>query len=108
MTTVHEITAKSQLDMLMADNENKLIVIDFYATWCGPCKQVMPLLPQLAAKFADNVVFVKVDVDESDDMSEEYQVSAMPTFVFIKDGLKVDTYTGTEEDTITSLIEKYV
>ncbi|KAL3337022.1 hypothetical protein AABB24_029606 [Solanum stoloniferum] len=61
-------------------NTNKLVVIDFTATWCGPCKYMEPILNDFAAKYID-VEFVKIDVDGLDDVAQEYGVQAMPTFV---------------------------
>ena len=63
-------------------------MIDFFATWCGPCKMIAPKLEQMD-KDMDNVVFLKVDVDEAEDVAQEYNISAMPTFVFLKNGQKV-------------------
>merc|ERR1712224_793749 len=64
---------------------SKLVVVDFHATWCGPCKMIAPHIVEMDGKM-DNVVFLKVDVDEAEDVAAEYNISAMPTFVFIKDG----------------------
>lgn len=63
-------------------------VIDFYATWCGPCKAVAPKVGELSEKY-ENVRFVQVDVDQMGQVAQEYNVSAMPTFVFLKDGKEV-------------------
>lgn len=63
----------------------KLVVIDFHATWCGPCKVIGPKFEELAA-IHDSVVFVKVDVDECEDIATEYDISSMPTFKFVKNG----------------------
>merc|ERR1712083_1285165 len=59
------------------------VVVDFHATWCGPCKMIAPHLEEMD-KTMDDVVFLKVDVDECEDIAEEYKVTAMPTFVFLK------------------------
>lgn len=64
---------------------SKLSVVDFYATWCGPCKAMAPHLSKLVNEYPD-VGFYKVDVDESPDIAQHCQVSAMPTFVFAKNG----------------------
>ncbi|QLQ81281.1 hypothetical protein HG537_0F00420 [Torulaspora globosa] len=64
---------------------SKLSVVDFYATWCGPCKAMAPHLSKLVDEYPD-VGFYKVDVDESPDIAAQCQVSAMPTFVFAKNG----------------------
>ena len=66
----------------------KLVVIDFFATWCGPCKMISPKIEAMAGEMS-NVVFIKVDVDEAEDVAQEYNISAMPTFVFLKNGQKV-------------------
>ena len=66
----------------------KLVVIDFFATWCGPCKMISPKIEAMAGEMS-NVVFLKVDVDEAEDVAQEYNISAMPTFVFLKNGQKV-------------------
>ena len=64
------------------------MVIDFYATWCGPCKMIAPQIEEMSNTM-DNIVFLKVDVDEAEDVAQEYNITAMPTFLFIKNGSKV-------------------
>lgn len=72
-----------------------LTVIDFYAVWCGPCKAMTPVLEKFASDFAaEGVKFGKVDVDQAQDVAREYNVTGMPTFVLLKDGLKVDKVVG--------------
>lgn len=68
-----------------AIKNEKLSVVDFYATWCGPCKAMAPHLSKLVQEYPD-VSFYKVDVDESGDVAQHCGVSAMPTFVFAKSG----------------------
>ncbi|KAJ3674683.1 hypothetical protein LUZ60_005299 [Juncus effusus] len=89
-----------------AKASNKGVVIDFTATWCGPCRFIGPIFDQLSEKFT-NVVFLKVDVDDRADVAKEYTVEAMPSFVFLKDGAEVDRLVGADktglETKITSL-----
>lgn len=59
----------------------KLTVIDFYATWCGPCKAMAPIVEKMKAKFP-NVEFKKIDIDQEQELAMQYQVDAVPTFVF--------------------------
>ena len=66
----------------------KLVVIDFFAEWCGPCKMIAPKIEEMAAQMS-NVVFLKVDVDEAEDAAQEYNIQAMPTFLLIKNNQKV-------------------
>ncbi|KAJ5223520.1 Thioredoxin [Penicillium chermesinum] len=63
-------------------------VIDFYATWCGPCKAVAPKVGELSEKY-QNVRFIQVDVDKMRGVAQQFGVTAMPTFVFLKDGQEV-------------------
>uniref|UniRef100_A0A674J6R3 Thioredoxin domain-containing protein n=1 Tax=Terrapene triunguis TaxID=2587831 RepID=A0A674J6R3_9SAUR len=67
---------------------DKLVVVDFSATWCGPCKMIKPFFHSLCEKFPD-VVFLEVDVDDAQDVALECAVQCMPTFQFYKQGNKV-------------------
>lgn len=71
------------------------VVIDFFATWCGPCKKIAPAFEQLATVYP-SIVFLKVDVDESGELVDKYSVQAMPTFVFLKDGVVVKRIEGAD------------
>ena len=71
------------------------VVIDFFATWCGPCKRIAPTYEKLADALP-NIVFLKVDVDESPDLVNQYDISAMPTFVFLKDGKEIKRVEGAD------------
>lgn len=69
------------------------VLVDFYATWCGPCRMVTPILEDLAGKL-DKISFVKVDIDESPDVAEKYAVAGVPTLVLFKNGDEVDRKVG--------------
>jgi thioredoxin 1 len=73
------------------------VVIDFYATWCGPCKRIAPTYEKLSEAFT-SVAFLKVDVDESPELVNTFDISAMPTFVFLKDGKVVKRVEGADLD----------
>ncbi|CAG5131128.1 unnamed protein product [Candidula unifasciata] len=81
----------------------RLTVVDFYATWCGPCKAIAPVIESWAAEFRD-VVFVKVDVDEHPEIAQEYMISAMPTFVLIKNSVTLDVIVGAFEEKLRETI----
>ena len=93
---------KSQLEKA-GDN---LVVVDFFATWCGPCKMIAPKLEELS-KEMENVIFLKVDVDECEDIASEYGISSMPTFVFIKNSKVLETFSGANYDKLKSTIQKH-
>merc|ERR1712023_434740 len=72
-------------DKALADAGDKLVVVDFTATWCGPCQRIAPVFQKLAEEMPD-VVFVKVDVDENEETAGECGIQAMPTFQYYKNG----------------------
>ena len=76
----------------IAKEAEKLVVIDFNATWCGPCRQFAPTFDKVAEEYADRAVFYSVDVDDHNDLAAQYNVQSIPMVVYLKpDG----TYTST-------------
>lgn len=65
---------------------SKPVVIDIYATWCGPCQQMKPIFEQLSQEMGDAYKFASINVDEARDLAIQYGVTSIPTFVFVKDG----------------------
>ncbi len=68
----------------------KPVVIDFWATWCGPCMRMSPIVDELAEQFGDEVVIGKYNVDEEGDLSTKYRIMSIPTILFFKNGEKTD------------------
>ncbi|MCD8151642.1 MAG: thioredoxin [Clostridiales bacterium] len=82
MSTIH-ITADNFNEEVM--NSDKPVLLDFWATWCGPCRMVGPVLEEIAAERSD-IKVGKVNVDEEPELAKEFQVSSIPMLVVIKDG----------------------
>jgi thioredoxin 1 len=80
-------------EFMEAINDDRLVVVDFYAQWCGPCKVIAPVVERLAVEYKDNAVFYKVDVDEAD-REITVKVSAMPTFIFYRKGEQITLFQG--------------
>eukprot|EP01082_Thalassiosira_pseudonana_P008212 g7358.t1 g7358 contig24:427857-428389(-) len=80
---------------LMEESKSKLVVVDFTASWCGPCQMIAPHFQAMADE-NPNVTFVKVDVDAMDKIAQMCGVRAMPTFQFFKGGEKVDEMCGAD------------
>lgn len=76
---------QNDLKKRLEDAGEALVVIDFFATWCGPCKIIAPQFEELSKQHS-SIIFLKVDVDENDEIAATYEVSSMPTFIFIKKG----------------------
>lgn len=83
---------------ILKAQDGKVKIVDFYATWCGPCKAIAPMIEKWSTnQYADaNVDFFKVDVDAVGDVARAQEVSAMPTFIIFKDGQRVDQVIGAD------------
>ena len=79
-------------------------VIDFYANWCAPCKRIAPAFEELSGTFK-NVTFLKVNVDDSPDLTELFDVHAMPTFLFLVNGKIVQTVEGADLNRIIDILQ---
>ncbi|MBE6455109.1 MAG: thioredoxin [Alphaproteobacteria bacterium] len=78
---------------------DKPVVVDFFATWCGPCRQMLPIMDELSQEYADKVKIVKMDVDEAPHTPELYNIQSIPAFLMFKNGELVDKKTGAQTKT---------
>ncbi|GMH58199.1 hypothetical protein TL16_g02555 [Triparma laevis f. inornata] len=99
---VQMIATKAEFDEIVAGD--KLVVVDFTASWCGPCQMIAPIFAQLAETYGD-VVFVKVDVDVNEETAAACEISAMPTFQYYKGGAKVDELVGASKEGLEGKIK---
>lgn len=88
---VTTITSVAQFDKTVADNET--VFVDFYADWCGPCKQLSPVIHALATEYP-NITFVKVNIDNVRALADRYSIRSIPTLLFFKDGKQVRRESG--------------
>ncbi|KAM1163955.1 hypothetical protein ACFX13_023956 [Malus domestica] len=105
VTSFHS-SARWQLHLNSHKESSQLLVIDFSASWCGPCRFIEPAIHAMAAKFTD-VQFAKIDVDELSEVAQEFGVQGMPTFVLLKKGKEVDRVIGAKKDELEKKVEKY-
>ncbi len=88
MTEFNDQTAREAIE------SGKPVVIDFWATWCGPCIKLGPVVEELAEKYGDKVIFGKVNIDDNDEIASENRVRNIPTVLFFKDGAVVERSVG--------------
>lgn len=101
------VESKEDFEKKLEEAGDKLVVVDFFATWCGPCKMVEPFLKQQSEILKDIVIFLKVDVDENEEITQEYEIACMPTFLFIKNKTKLDEISGANEESIKEMLDKH-
>ncbi|TDG43256.1 hypothetical protein AWZ03_010313 [Drosophila navojoa] len=87
-------------------SDRKLVVLDFYATWCGPCQEMDSVVKSLARKYGSRVDIMKINVDRFEELMDMYNVRSMPTFVFIKNNRKMSRMTGADEHKLKQMIYK--
>ena len=88
------------------ENEGKAIVIDFTATWCGPCQNIAPKFKEFASVYR-NAIFVKCDVDDCDETAAKFRVKCMPTFKIIKNGKQLGEVQGADPAALEAAIKKH-
>ena len=106
-SNVSYIQSWIEFEELINSPSNKLVVVDFTAKWCGPCKHISPVLDQMASSntyVSNHVMFVKVDVDDAQEISRRCQIQSMPTFQFYKKGRLVQKFSGADVAKLKSVL----
>ena len=104
-TELHHVNDKNfSTDVLQADLP---VLVDFWATWCGPCRSISPIIEELAKEFSGRVRIAKLNVDENPATPSQYGVRGIPTLILFKDGKIVDQLTGAHPKTrLVALLDK--
>ena len=105
---LYTIKSNADFEKKLNDAGQKLVLLDFYATWCGPCKEMDPVMKALSKQHSSNIMILKVNVDKFEELSDYYKVRSMPTFVFIKNKKKVGGFAGADEDSLKRKISKLI
>ena len=102
---VKELTSESfEQEVLQSDIP---VVVDFWAPWCGPCKAMAPIFDEVSQSFEGKVKFAKVNVDENQELAQQYGVMSIPTLAVFKNGEKADTWVGMhEKDQLKQKVEQ--
>lgn len=104
--SVIEISNDQEFSVQLRDAGARLVVVDFFAVWCGPCNQIAPFVKQLSTKYP-GAVFLKVDVEKCEEVARTYRVTAMPTFVFIKNAQELERIRGADKVQLEDKVKRY-
>ncbi|KAI9570305.1 thioredoxin-domain-containing protein [Boletus coccyginus] len=103
--SVTHVKSVSHLNGVLSDS-NKLTVIDFHATWCGPCHVIAPTFEALANQYP-SVNFIKCDVDAARDVASTYRVSVMPTFIFLQGSKQIHMIRGADKTGLQDAVKRF-
>lgn len=91
------------------EEKQGVVVVDFFATWCGPCKMLAPVFEELGKEIDSKAKFLKVDVDQSLEIAQQFSISTVPTMIIFKDGKAVDKMIGfIPKEQIKAKVESYL
>jgi thioredoxin 1 len=102
-----KIVSSSEFKKQVLDS-NEVVMVDFFAEWCGPCKMLAPALEELSVEMAGKAKVLKVDVDRSPDLARQYEISGVPTVMIFKNGKAVEKMVGFQpKQAMKSKLERY-
>ena len=115
-TTAKDYSTSSKQPIILNDNNfsinianNELIVVDFWATWCGPCRMVGPVIEELAAQYSGKVTFGKMNVDENQTVPSSFGIMSIPTIIIFNHGKEVERSVGAYPKVhIEAMIKRYL
>ncbi len=90
----HEVSAESFQQQVIEASKERVVVVDFWAPWCGPCRMLTPVIEKVVASYADKVALAKVNVDQNQVLASQYAIRSIPSVKAFKDGVVVSEFVG--------------
>ena len=106
MSELIQIVGSNDFD---AATQSGVVLVDFFAAWCRPCKMQLPILEQIASDFEGRAKIIKVDTDQAQDIAVRFGIQSIPTLVLLKNGVKVVLFVGLQQpETLKDALEKTI
>lgn len=109
MENIKHIENAAEFEALLA--ENQLVLVDFWAPWCGPCRMMAPIFEEAGEEFAGKVAFAKVNVDDNRELAKQYRIMSIPQLLFFENGELKENIVGVSDqpkEDIVTLVNKYL
>ncbi len=104
-----DVTLENAQQYIIDESFKRLVVVDFWADWCGPCKSLMPILEKLAAEYQGQILLARINADDQQTLAAQFQVRSLPTVMFVKDGQPLDGFTGGRTEVeVRQMLEQYL
>lgn len=108
-TNIVELSVENFQQVVVQQSQDRLVIVDFWAEWCEPCKDLMPILQKLAHEYADSVILATVDCDKQQEIAGQFGVRNLPTVMLVKGGQPVDGFAGVQpESQIREMLAKHL
>ncbi len=106
--TIVDITVENFQQIIIEASQDKLVLIDFWADWCEPCKDLMPILEKLAGEYSQHLILAKVDCEAQQEVAAQFGIRSLPTVMVVQNGQPVDGFAGVQpEQQIREMLAKY-
>ena len=107
--TIVDITVENFQQIIVEASQDKVVLIDFWADWCEPCKDLMPILEKLAGEFSQHLILAKVDCEARQEVAAQFGIRSLPTVMVVQNGQPVDGFAGVQpEQQIREMLAKYL
>lgn len=104
-----DITLENFQQVMIQESQSKLVLVDFWADWCEPCKDLMPILEKIAAQYSEHLILAKVDCDAQQEVAAQFGIRSLPTVMVVQNGQPVDGFAGVQpESQIREMLAKYL
>lgn len=104
-----DVTLENAQQHIIDESFKRLVVVDFWADWCGPCKSLMPILEKIATEYQGQILLARINADDQQTLAAQFQVRSLPTVMFVKDGQPLDGFTGGRTEVeVREILEQYL